>query len=88
MRELLERGEDGRDAKIGKRMIDRLAAVIVEKAVAGDFRFVELLVERIDGRITDRDEGDTRANAEEAMATLKEILDRTAAPLPEAAKPA
>jgi hypothetical protein len=35
----------------GRKVADLLAATIVERAVAGDYRFVELVINRVDGKV-------------------------------------
>jgi hypothetical protein len=48
---LLEQGELKGASVEGPRVADGLAHVIVKKALEGDYRFVELVMNRIDGKV-------------------------------------
>jgi hypothetical protein len=55
LREILDANElEGVDLADGEKVADVLAQVIVRKALAGDFRFVELVFNRIDGKVPDK----------------------------------
>jgi hypothetical protein len=55
IRDLLDREElKGKALAAGKKVADVLAETIVEKATEGDFRFVELVINRVDGKVPDR----------------------------------
>jgi hypothetical protein len=54
LRDLLDSTElDDEPVKPGMQVIDELAKVIVKKAKEGDFRFVNLLINRVDGKVPD-----------------------------------
>jgi Family of unknown function (DUF5681) len=60
LRELLDKREiDGKPIKNNKQVADLVAEVIVEKALAGDYRFVDLMMNRIEGKVPDTVKLDT-----------------------------
>jgi hypothetical protein len=48
---LLEKEEFQGSSLEGRKVADALASVIVTKAIEGDYRFVELVMNRIDGKV-------------------------------------
>jgi hypothetical protein len=43
----------GKPLEGGRKVADVLAETIVERATAGDFRFVQLVIDRLDGKVPD-----------------------------------
>jgi hypothetical protein len=64
LKDLLERAEiSGKPIEGGKQVADLVADVIVERALKGDFRFMDLLVERVDGKVVKRIEVESAGQA-------------------------
>jgi hypothetical protein len=60
LRDLLDKKEiNGKPIEDGKQVADLVAEVIVQKAVAGDIRFVNLMMDRIEGKVPDTVKLDT-----------------------------
>lgn len=72
MRAFLERGEiNGKPIKDGRQVADMLVEVIFREALSGNYRFTELIVDRVDGKLGSADAGDG-ATAE--VETLRDFL--------------
>jgi hypothetical protein len=55
IRALLEKDElKGQILSGGRKVADVLAETIVERAIDGDFRFVQLVIDRLDGKLPDK----------------------------------
>jgi len=54
IRALLEKEELKGVSLEGRKVADLLAATIVERAVAGDYRFVELVMNRMEGKVPNK----------------------------------
>ena len=52
------------DLKGASKVADALAIIIVKKAIEGDYRFVELVVNRIDGKVPNQIAIDTHDTTE------------------------
>jgi hypothetical protein len=56
LRALLEAGKiDGVSLEGGKQVADRIAEMIVRRAIKGDYRFCSLLLDRVEGKVAQRD---------------------------------
>jgi Family of unknown function (DUF5681) len=54
IRDLLDTNEiDGKPIEDGKQVADLVVDVIIERALRGDFKFVDLVMNRIDGKLPD-----------------------------------
>ena len=54
LRELLEKNTiNGKPIEDGQQVADLLASVIINMALKGDFRFVDLVINRVDGKVRD-----------------------------------
>ena len=67
--------------KNGTSNRDRLAAVVLEKAMKGDLEAVKWIIDRVDGKVADRVEADVTNRHEHEIgdATLDAVLARYAA---------
>jgi Family of unknown function (DUF5681) len=55
LRDLLEKGEiNGKPVRNGEHLADLVAEVIVTKALKGDHRFMQMLIDRVDGKLTQK----------------------------------
>lgn len=55
LRDLLQKGEiNGKPIKDGKQVADLLAEVILKKSLSGDYKFVDLILNRTEGKVPDR----------------------------------
>jgi hypothetical protein len=54
LNDLLDKNEiNGEPVKDGKQVADLVIEVIIERALRGDFKFVDLVFNRIDGKLSD-----------------------------------
>jgi Family of unknown function (DUF5681) len=71
LRDLLDKSEiDGKPIKDGKQVADLVVDIIIRKAIDGDYRFVDLVMNRIEGKIPDTLKLDT----DDSTAKIREFL--------------
>jgi Family of unknown function (DUF5681) len=74
---LLEKEEFQGVSLEGRKVADALAFVIVKKAIEGDYRFVELVMNRIDGKVPNTIAIDTHDTTELVRGYLLGATDPT-----------